>query len=286
MTRPLRLEFPGAMYHVTARGDRRRTIFIDDFDREFWLKLLGLVCKRFNFVIHAYCQMGNHYHIMVETIDGNLGQGMRQLNSLYSQEFNRRHRLVGHVFQGRYKAILVQKEGYLLELSRYVVLNPVRACIVGTADAWPWSSYNATMGRCAGPEWLDVDWLLSQFASERGEARERFLSFVLAGVGKSSPLAETQHQVILGDAAFIAQHSQRLVETDFTAITKVQRRLGAKQLSEYAAEYDDRDEAMFQAYQSTAFTMLEIGAQFGVGYQTVSRAVKRYERQSVDDAPD
>ena len=105
-------------------------------------------------------------------------------------------------------------------------------------------------------------------------------------MGKSSPLAETQHQVILGDAAFIAQNSQRSVETDFTAITKVQRRLGAKQLFEYKAEYDDRDEAMFRAYESTAFTMLEIGAQFGVGYQTVSRAVKRYERRSVDDAAD
>ena len=107
MTRPLRIEFPGASYHVTSRGDRRKTIFVDDVDRESWINVVDLVCKRFNFVVHAYCEMGNHYHMMVETIDGNLAHGMRQLNSLYSQEFNRRHGLVGHVLQGRYKAILV-----------------------------------------------------------------------------------------------------------------------------------------------------------------------------------
>ncbi len=278
MTRPLRLEFPGALYHVTARGDRRKTIFTDDVDREYWLQALQLVCKRFNFVVHSYCQMGNHYHLMVETIEGNLAQGMRQLNSLYSQEFNRRHKFVGHVFQGRYKGILVQKENYLLELSRYVVLNPVRACIVDSPGDWPWSSYNATMGNCAAPEWLDVDWLLGQFGSDRDSARQSYLGFVFSGVGKSSPLRDTQHQIILGDAIFVAQHSQNLVDTDFTAITKEQRRLVAQTLGEYEANFSKRDEAMFRAYLSTAFTMVEIAAHFGVSSQTVSRAVRKYER--------
>jgi len=124
MTRPLRSEFSGALYHVTARGDRRESIYVDDEDRREWLNLLDEVCHRFNWVIHAYCQMTNHYHFVVETPDANLSKGMRQLNGVYTQRFNRRHGLVGHLFQGRYKAILVQKESYLLELSRYVVLNP------------------------------------------------------------------------------------------------------------------------------------------------------------------
>src|SRR4051812_12351362 len=124
MTRPLRLEFSGAVYHVTSRGDRQQTIYQDDADRVAWLEILGLVCVRFNFVIHSFCQMTNHYHLVVETADGNLSQGMRQLNGRYSQHFNRRHQLVGHLFQGRYKAILVQKESYLRELIRYVALNP------------------------------------------------------------------------------------------------------------------------------------------------------------------
>lgn len=118
----MRIEFPVALYHVTARGDLRSVIYVDDADRLEWLLVLTKVCTRFNFVIPAYCRMENHYHLMVETPDGNLSQGMRQLNSVYSQYFNRRHRQAGHVFQGRFKGILVQKESYLIELARYIVL--------------------------------------------------------------------------------------------------------------------------------------------------------------------
>lgn len=280
MTRPLRLEFPGALYHLTARGDRRKSIFTDETDREYWLELLKLVCQRFNFIVHAYCQMGNHYHLMVETIEGNLAQGMRQLNSVYAQEFNRRHRFVGHVLQGRYKAVLVQKESYLLELCRYVVLNPVRAGIVAAPEEWAWSSYCASLGIVSAPEWLAIDWVLNQFGSERDGARQSYRAFVLAGVGKTSPLTETQHQVILGDAAFVEQHAQQLVDVDFTAITRDQRRLAAKTFAEYQAVYADRDEAMYHAYSSTAFSMVQIAEHFGVSDKTVSRAVKKHETKS------
>jgi putative transposase len=145
MARPLRLEIAGAVYHVTSRGDRREDIFLDDDDRQEWMTVLSLVCDRFNWVVHAYCQMTNHYHLLIETVEANLSAGMRQLNGLYTQRFNRRHDLVGHLFQGRYKAILVQKETYLLELSRYVVLNPVRAKMVLLPEEWGWSSYVACM---------------------------------------------------------------------------------------------------------------------------------------------
>nr|MBS0021332.1 transposase [Gammaproteobacteria bacterium] len=120
MARPLRLEYAGALYHVTSRGDRREAIYRDDHDREAWLERLATVCQRFNWVVQAYCQMVNHYHLLVETVDGHLARGMRQLNGHYTQRFNRRHGVVGHLYQGRYKAILVQREAYLLELSRYV----------------------------------------------------------------------------------------------------------------------------------------------------------------------
>lgn len=133
MARPLRLEFSGALYHVTSRGDRREDIYLDDEDRIDWLEVLGKVCGRFNWLVHAYCQMTNHYHLLVETVDGNLSMGMRQLNGQYTQRFNRRHSIVGHLFQGRYKSILVQKDSYLLELTRYVALNPIRAGMVGNS---------------------------------------------------------------------------------------------------------------------------------------------------------
>jgi len=147
MARPLRVEFAGARYQLTSRGDRREDISLGAPDREDWLEVLGNVCSRFNWVVHAYCQMSNHYHLLVETVDGNLSRGMRQLKGHYTQRFNRRPGLVGHLFQGRYKAILVQKEAYLLELTRYVVLNPVRAGMVREPQDWPWSSGAAVLGR-------------------------------------------------------------------------------------------------------------------------------------------
>ena len=124
MSRPLRLEFAGALYHVTSRGNRREAIYDDEEDRQRFLDLLGDVCDRFRWKIFAYCLMDNHYHLFIETRKGNLSRGMRQLNGVYTQWFNRRHAKGGHVFQGRYKAILVQRESYFLELSRYVALNP------------------------------------------------------------------------------------------------------------------------------------------------------------------
>lgn len=154
----------------TSRGDHREDIFLCDEDRTDWLDVLNTVCTRFNWIIHAYCQMSNHYHLLVETIDGNLSRGMRQLNGLYTQRFNQRHGLDGHLYQGRYKAILVQKESYLLELSRYVVLNPLRANMVATLEDWPWSSYPTITGLAPAQQWLDTDWLLSQFGSQRNRA--------------------------------------------------------------------------------------------------------------------
>jgi putative transposase len=276
MTRPLRLEFPGALYHVTSRGDRRGTIFIDERDREAWLEVLGAVCLRCHFVVHAYCQMTNHYHLMVETVEANLSQGMRQLNGIYTQQVNRRHRLVGHVLQGRYKAILVQKESYLLTLARYIVLNPVRAGMVGSPGDWPWSSHGFTMGEHAQPEWLAVDALLNSFASSRDEAISRYKQFVLDGLGGESPLNGVKHQLVLGDDQFIASHSGKRAASKLAAVVKVQRRISVLTLDEYRANFGDRDEAMARAYSTTAFTMAEIGTFFGVGYSTVSRAVRRY----------
>lgn len=143
MSRPLRIEFPDALYHVTARGDRRENIFEDDVDRRVFLDTFSQVVTQFNWLCYAWCLMGNHYHLLIQTPDGNLSSGMRQLNGVYTQASNRRHQRVGHVFQGRFKAILVDSDAYLLELARYVVLNPVRAGMVEGAQDWPWSSCRA-----------------------------------------------------------------------------------------------------------------------------------------------
>jgi len=186
MMRPVRIEFAGALYHVTFRGDRREAIYEDDADRERFLEVLGEVIETFNWVCHAYCLMGNHYHLGIDTSDGKLSKGMRQLNRVYTQASNRRNGRVGHLFQSRYKAILVDGDAYLLELTRYVVLNPVRAGIVKNPRDWPWSSYLDMVGERFAPAWLTTDGVLAEFGTNRREAVRRCLAFVLEGLGAES----------------------------------------------------------------------------------------------------
>ncbi len=271
------MEYAGALYHVTSRGDRREDIYFDDDDRIAWLKILDGVCGRFNWVVHAYCQMTNHYHLLVETVDGNLSRGMRQLNGQYTQHFDRRHGMVDHLFQGRYKAIVVQKETYLLELTRYVVLNPIRARIVRRLENWPWSSYRAVAGLDEGPQWLDTDWLLSQFGKRRKKAIERYRKFTFEGRNVSSPLKDVRHQLLLGDDAFVDRHRTKTKPEELREVSKAHRRSLALSLEEYQQRYDLQQEAMARAYLSGAYTMREIGEYFGVHYMTVSRAVRWFE---------
>ena len=155
MSRPLRIEYPGAVYHITSRGNEKKPVFKDDQDRDNFLKTLQHVNKRYNWICHAYCLMTNHFHLLIETPDGNLSLGMRQLNGVYTQLFNKWHGRVGHLFQGRYKAILIQKDSHLLEVCRYVVLNPVRAKMVEKPEEWKWSSYLATAGKIKAPSLPD-----------------------------------------------------------------------------------------------------------------------------------
>jgi putative transposase len=283
MTRPLRIEFPGALYHVTSRGNRRNPIYQSDEDRRAWLDILGHVCARHNFLIHSFCQMGNHYHLLVETVEGNLGQGMRQLNGVYSQYYNWRHSAVGHLFQGRYKAILVQKESYLLEVARYIVLNPLRAKIIRSLDEWPWSSHHLFVSDKEPPNWLERDWLLRRFANEPAAAVLAYQTFVLAGVNESSPLSAIRHQILLGDDAFVAEYQCLQQSAQCPEVVRTERRAVALSLAEYRSRYADRNEAMARAYLSTAFTMPQIANAFEVSVKTVSRAVAAFEKTNVVD---
>ena len=279
MARPLRIELAGGLYHVTSRGDRREDIYFNDTDRRAWLDVFGQVCERFNWICHGWCQMSNHYHVVVETVEGNLSQGMRQLNGVYTQHINRRHRRVGHVFQGRYKAILVEKEGYLLELSRYVVLNPVRAGMVADAGQWPWSSYAAMTGAAPAPAWLQTDWILGQFGQQRSEAMARYRDFVRAGVGLPGLWEGLRGQIYLGSDAFL-EHMQALSNDSVAEIPHAQRRPLAKPLADYQEAHADPREGMAAAYASGDYTMQAIAKAYGVHYTTVSRAVRQRELSS------
>lgn len=278
MSRPLRIEFAGALYHVTSRGDGQKDIYLEDPDRRDFLSVLGSVCNRFKWTVHAYCLMSNHYHLLIETPDGNLSQGMRQLNGVYTQHFNRSHERVGHVFQGRYKAIIVQKDSYLLELSRYIVLNPVRARMVRSVKDWPWSSYRASCGTAASPDWLSTDWLLSAFARSRKTAIERYREFVSQGKNQPSPWEQLKNQVFLGDEKFVEDMQCKLnLNQDLSEIPVAQRRKVPKPLGYYSSRYRNRNEGVIAAYRGGGYSMKEIGEHFEIHYSTVSKIIKAGE---------
>lgn len=272
MARPLRLEFAGALYHVTSRGDRREDIFEDDKDRETFLAILGDICGDHNWVCHAYCLMSNHYHLLIETPDANLSKGMRQLNGVYTQKFNRAHNRVGHVFQGRYKAILVDKNNYLLEVARYIVLNPVRAKMVRSVRDWRWSSYRATVGLVIAPAWLDIHWLLAAFDRQKSKAIDSYKLFVAAGKDQSSLWQELKNQIFLGDDTFVEKHI-KLVDgdRDLSEIPSSQKRILPKPLNEYEKTSTNRNTAIYAAYQSGGYSLKEVGDYFGLHYSRVSR---------------
>jgi len=278
MSRPLRIEFAGALYHVISRGDRRTAIYHNDSDRLDWQGVLARVCKRHHFVIHGFCQMGNHYHLLVETPEANLARGMRELNGIYSQHFNHRHALAGHLFQGRYKAILVQKNRYLLELIRYIVLNPVRAGLVSRADDWQWSSHRYFLDATAAPAWLARDWVLSQFGPVRVEALASYCRFVMAGIEQPRPLEHLAAPLLLGDQAFVTSQQQARQSKVFRDAPRAQRRALTLSLAQYRTMFPNRDEAMARAYLSTVYTMTEIATAFQVSRQTVGRAVAAFDK--------
>ncbi len=205
MSRPLRLDHAGALWHVTSRGNERREVFVDDEDRREFLRLLGRSVELFGWKLHAWVLMGNHFHLVVGTPEATLSRGMRQLNGDFAQHFNRRHGRDGHVFQGRFKAILVQRDAHLLEVARYVVRNPVRAGVVASPGDWPWSSFRATAGLESTPEWLDTSFLLEQFGSRRAAAVARYRDFVVdPGAASYDPWKQVLGQIYLGSGSFAA----------------------------------------------------------------------------------
>jgi len=264
MARPLRLEFAGALYHVTSRGDHREKIYLDDQDRRTFLDLLGKEIFQQHWLCYAYCLMENHYHVLIETPEPNLVRGMRRLNGVYTQSFNRRHGRVGHVFQGRYKAILVDKENYLLELCRYIVLNPVRAKIAMTAEKWEWSSYRGTSGETAAAKWLAVDKVVSLFAGRRSTYRR----FVADGITQGSIWERLSGQIYLGKEEFL-ERMQKIVERRATqGIVRAQRKPSTPSVDEIvntvglaygisASEVLDRNNV--EAYWLAAYLMRRIG---------------------------
>jgi REP element-mobilizing transposase RayT len=241
---------------------------------------LGEVVSRFRWLCHAYCLMDNHYHLLIETPEGNLSLGMRQLNGVYTQRFNRRHLRVGHLFQGRFKAIVVDRDSYLIELCRYVVLNPIRAGIVNQIERFAWSSYPATMGLVGCPAWLETDWVLGQFAKVRASARRRYAKFVLEGEGLPSPWTNVRGQALLGSEASV-EKMRPLLEgaCNLMEIPRTQRFLHRPSMEYiFTNEVNDdkilRNAAIRKAFLDYGYSMITISHHAKVHYSTVSKVIR------------
>ena len=280
MARPLRIVYPGAVYHITNRGNDKKDIFKDDQDRETFLKILALVNKRYHWLCHAYCLMDNHYHLMIETPDGNLSLGMRQLNGVYTQARNKRRNKTGHLFQGRYKAILIQKDSHLLEVCRYVVLNPVRAKMVEKPEDWKWSSYRATAGKAPPHSCLTTDWILGQFSRTRAKAAKEYRQFVHWGIGKTI-WNEVKGQTLLGEDDFVDSLSDHLRRhKDIPEIPKCQRYANRPPLDKLLSESiimnkRKRDMKIAEAVEKHGYTQRAIADHLGMHFTYVSQIVKR-----------
>ncbi|MFN7570755.1 MAG: REP-associated tyrosine transposase [Betaproteobacteria bacterium] len=279
MSRPLRLEFEGALYHLTARGDRREPIFVDDADRQALLNVLALGLDRFDAEAFAYCLMGNHYHFVVQTRRPNLSRLMRHVNGVYTQYFNRRHRKAGHLFQGRFKAILVDRDAYFLAVCRYVDLNPVRAALVARAQDWPWSSYRAHAGAADGPPWLNSGELHLRLAPQAPQRQGPAAYARYVGAGRDAALwtEALVGQIYLGSAEFGARMQAKFGRAVSAEVPRAQRRRPAVRPLESFRAGADRDAGILLAYREGGYTQTAIATATGLSVSRVSRVIAALE---------
>ena len=296
MARPLRITYPGAFYHVTSRGNERKDIFKSKRDRERFLEYLESATQRYNAVIHVYCMMDNHYHLLLETPSGNLPQIMLHLNGAYTTYFNVKRKRSGHLFQGRYKAILVDIDEYAKELSRYIHLNPVRAKVVAIPEAYTWSSYQFYIGKQKSPEWLYIDFILSYFGKKVSIAQNNYQQFVTEIISKKydSPLDDVISSTLLGSPDFIAFIKDKYLsgkepDKDIPALKELTEKVSVQDIFdevEFVFGKESvlaRNVKMFLCQRYTGEKLKVIGKYFGISESGVSQASRRISQKSDKD---
>lgn len=298
MARQLRIEYEGAFYHVTSRGNQKEDIFFDDRDRERFLEILKRTKDRYRYLLHAYCLMRNHYHLLLETPQANLSQVMQNINTSYTVYINKRHGRFGHLFQGRFKAIIVDKEGYLLQLSRYIHLNPVRSGITDSPMRYKWSSYHEFFGSRGRGGLIEANDTLSYFSKNRSAAIKKYREFVEAGtIDDRSWLDEVKAGAILGREEFIESIKRllgekegnddipslkRLTVADISVekiIKVITEKYGEDALKSKKKLNIGRDVGIYLCRNLTGVKNIEIGRIFGIKGAAVSIVLKRIEKE-------
>ncbi|MCD6215269.1 MAG: transposase [Candidatus Desulfofervidus sp.] len=302
MARPLRLSFENAVYHITARGNRRENIFYSDRDRNVFLDKINETFEKYSFICYAYCLMDNHYHLFLKTPFANLPEGMHYLNASYANWFRTRYKLVGTVFQGRYKSILVDEDSYALVLSAYIHLNPLRAGVVRHLEKYQWSSFLDYIGtREAVIERLDVSFILNQFGNNLAQAQERYKGFVMDNMKMENPLKDAFKGIAVGTEAFIEKVKEKMKsigknreirETKFLEahsaegiIRELSRCFGIEKQDIFSKKRGNiyRQMALYLIKRHTPLSLKEIGNLFNMDYTAVSYAAKRFEERFKED---
>ena len=277
MSRPVRIEFPGACYHVTSKGTNGRIVFRDAEDRGAFLNVLAGVVERFGWLLHSYILMDEHYHLIVEVPDANLSKGMRQLNGVYTQHYNRRHSEEGPIFQGRFKSVLFEKKKFLLPLCRHVVLNPKRVGKEASLQRYRWSSHRAMSGLVKTPGYLHRQDVLSHFGKRIKDSERKYRAFIREGVGQESPLELRSSQVLLGSPRFLSE-MQPILNGEKLAKRgpkQAKRRRSLRVLFKKvdSSNRQERNQLIRMAHLEHGYTLMEIGEHLGLHYTTVSKVV-------------
>jgi len=294
MARPLRIEYPGCYYHVTSRGNEQKDIFKSRRDREQFLSYLQTAVERYGARIHAYCLMTNHYHLLLETPKGNLSQIMRHINGAYTTYFNVKRKRIGHLFQGRYKAIIVEADEYALELSRYIHLNPVRVGLVAKPQEYEWSSYRGYSGLTVPPDWLTRNLILDHFGAPDQEGKYRNFMESINGESNESPLKAVVASTLLGSPGFVAEISAKHVrnidaDRNVPAVKQLTGKLTVEEVVEAVQRATGGEGGLLRklsihlCHRYSGMKLKEIGEKFGVSDAAVSVTSKRLFAQASKD---
>jgi putative transposase len=302
MARPLRLSFENAFYHITARGIRKDKIFYSDKDKEVFVDKMNETFEKYSFVCYAYCLMDNHYHLFIKTPLANISQGMHYLNTSYANWFRAKHKLTGSIFQGRYKSILVDADSYVLVLSAYIHLNPLRAGMVENINNYPFSSFLDYIGkRKPAIKRLDMSLILNKFSDKTVQAQKLYKEFVVNNSNIQSPIKEAFRGIALGSDNFIEKIKEKIKSLGEDREIKETRNMKAFNSDEIVKAITDcfnikKDElfkkqrgnihrqlALYLIKKHTAMPLKEIGELFNMDYTTVSVSAKRFEEKMKKD---